>query len=113
MNLKTNCPICDSEVRQIYYSPNIPVFQNKVYTTPQLAKQAITEDMVLKSCQNCGMVFNSAFSNTKMDYDEQYQNEQAYSPIFQNYLSSIVNLCIQKSFQHKKIIEVGCGKGYF
>ena len=48
-----------------------------------------------------------------MSYDEQYQNEQAYSSCFQKHLNDIISLFKRKKFNEKKIIEIGCGKGYF
>ena len=47
-----------------------------------------------------------------MVYGEFYKNEQSYSKIFQNHLSKVSKL-IQKNFEKKNIIEVGCGSGFF
>lgn len=47
-----------------------------------------------------------------MDYDDSYQNEQNYSQYFVDYLNEIVSYLIKNNFQDKKIVEIGCGKGW-
>jgi SAM-dependent methyltransferase len=109
-----NCPLCrEGDLSLIYEVRDIPVFQNKVYGTPDAARQAQTSNISLVVCENCSFVFNSSFDMNIMNYDAQYQNEQAYSCYFQNYLDGILNLLVSEGFRTKEIIEIGCGKGYF
>jgi len=109
-----NCPLCQwQKFSLVYEVQNIPVFQNKVYETTEAAQNAQTANVSLMLCQNCGFVFNAEFDMSIMNYDAQYQNEQAHSPCFQDYLNDIINLFKKKSLHTKKIIEIGCGKGYF
>jgi SAM-dependent methyltransferase len=109
-----NCPLCQEQNFSLLYEVrDIPVFQNKVYETVKAAQNAQTANVSLMLCRNCGFVFNSDFDMNIMNYDAQYQNEQAHSPYFQDYLNDIINLFVRKSLYKKAIIEIGCGKAYF
>ena len=108
------CSLCQKDnLSAIYTVPDVPVFQNKVYATVSEAQNIITGNVELVMCSNCGFIFNAAFDRGVMNYDAQYQNEQAYSPYFQRYLRDIIELFAEKRFHEMKIIEIGCGKGYF
>ncbi|MDZ7263416.1 MAG: class I SAM-dependent methyltransferase [candidate division KSB1 bacterium] len=91
----------------------MPTFQNKVYETEAAARQAITGDINLMSCSNCAFVFNASFQPSLMVYDRNYQNEQAYSGYFQAYLNDIVQLLLARGFGGSRVIEIGCGQGFF
>lgn len=104
------CKLCQgNNLSTIYTVPNVPVFQNKVYATVSEAQSIMTGNVELVMCSNCGFIFNADFDKRIMNYDAQYQNEQAHSSYFQGYLQEIIELLVGK----KKIIEIGCGKGYF
>ncbi len=47
-----------------------------------------------------------------MQYDADYQNEQAESVVFQRHLEQMSNLVV-KHFHGDSLLEVGCGKGRF
>lgn len=109
-----HCPLCKTtQHTAIYHADDIPIFQNKVYPDATLAKKVATSQVSLVSCNSCGFVYNGAFGQVEINYDSHYENEQAHSAHFQAHLASIIELFQSKSLQHKKIIEVGCGKGYF
>lgn len=108
------CPLCQKENFALFYEvKDIPIFQNKVYQTREAALRAKTANMSLLLCSSCSFIFNSEFDSGIMTYDADYQNEQAHSPYFQKYLDEIVDLLINAGFKNKKIVEIGCGKGYF
>ena len=108
------CKLCqNNNLSVIYTASDIPVFQNKVYKTVSEAENVMTGNVKLAMCLNCGFVFNTDFNNKVMNYDDQYQNEQAHSTYFQKYLEELIDLLTDKKFHKKKIIEIGCGKGFF
>ncbi|MFX4242248.1 class I SAM-dependent methyltransferase [Aliarcobacter butzleri] len=110
----SKCKICKSEdLISLYKIDNLPLFQNKVYISLDIAKSQKVVNVDLCQCNSCGFVFNSLFTNDEMEYDETYQNEQNYSKYFVDYLNEIINYLIENNFQDKKIVEIGCGKGYF
>lgn len=108
------CSLCKSSLcRPIYEIKNTPVFQNKVYSSTELALNAPTAEIILTLCELCGFVFNAAFDTENIRYDGEYENEQAYSAVFQKHLVNVVDLFEKKSLTNKKMVEIGCGKGYF
>jgi len=108
------CIFCKNKTHNmIYRAERMPLFQNKVYCSYESAQKAFTGDVTLLQCSNCGYAHNSTFDSSKMQYDKNYQNEQAHSDVFKDYLNSIIDLLKENGFLGKKIIEIGCGKGYF
>lgn len=108
------CKICDSQkLESLYKVDDLPLFQNKVYNSFEEAQSQKVVSVDLCQCQECGFVFNDLFTNENMDYDDSYQNEQNYSQYFVDYLNEIADYLIENNFQDKKIVEIGCGKGYF
>ena len=59
-----------------------------------------------------GLIYNSAFRPELMTYDENHENEQAVSEIFQKHLGNVAKI-IGSFMGTANIVEVGCGKGYF
>jgi SAM-dependent methyltransferase len=109
------CPLCQqNQTDSIYQAGLTPVFQNKVYASLEQARQAACGPVELFACSNCNYVFNGRFDSSLMDYDGDYQNEQACSATFDQYLESLIDLLQSRGFnKQNKIIEVGCGKGTF
>lgn len=109
-----NCQLCGSDsLKTILEFKRTPIFQNKVYSTEDEARKAVTGDIVLVQCMSCGFVFNKEFNEALMQYDVRYQNEQAHSDYFQSYVEEIIELLKSKDLLSGKIVEIGCGKGYF
>jgi len=112
MNFK--CKICKStKLTTLYYVDDLPLFQNKTYHSSEESRRQKKVGVNLCQCQDCGFVFNGLFNNKDMDYDDDYQNEQNYSQAFVEHLNSVVDFLIENKFKNKKIVEIGCGKGYF
>lgn len=97
----------------LYQVENIPVFQNKVYPSADAAKKAATGTVVLQRSPKTGIVCNAAFDPALMVYDEHYQNEQNHSAYFQEYLEGVAQKVASFGIAGKKVVEIGCGKGYF
>jgi SAM-dependent methyltransferase len=115
---KSKCPLCGShKLYEFYRLRDIPFFQNKVYQTRKEAVKVPCGNVILMRCSNCSFVFNSAFNAENMQYDSTYQNEQNYSSAFEDYLENVTQVIKkeikEKSFKNAKILEVGCGKGFF
>ena len=101
-----------SRYREIYRAAQLPVFQNRVFHSEQAAKDCAKGDVVLVQDLETGLIFNRAFQPELMEYDADYQNEQAGSTVFQRHLQDVAEI-IERHFKAKSLIEVGCGKGYF
>lgn len=97
----------------LYHAADIPLFQNKVYPTVLEAKQAKTGVVSLLPSPLTGIIENTTFDPALMDYDAHYQNEQNHSVVFRHYLIEVLAQLGQLGVGHQKIVEIGCGKGYF
>ena len=97
----------------IFRQLSLPVFQNKVYTTQQSAKNAVTGNVELIQCAQTGLVHNHLFDSTLLSYDSDYQNEQAHSLAFRSHLEEVLGILFSSINKKQSGIEIGCGKGYF
>lgn len=99
-------------MRLLYEQDQLPVFQNRVYDTPTEARDCPKGNIRLVEDTRTGLVYNAAFQPDLMVYDGHYQNEQAVSPHFQQHLEDVARI-ISRTMGRVRLIEVGCGKGYF
>ncbi len=102
-----------SRTNHLYSQIGVPLFQNKVYDSFEEAIEAKTIDVNLVQCLDTGFVFSGDFDIDKLEYDLNYQNEQANSFFFREHLNNVFDLLKEKGLLHGKILEVGCGKGFF
>jgi len=98
--------------RALFEVNGLPVFQNKMFDDYETAVACPKGDVALVQDMNTGLIFNAAFNSNLLLYNTDYQNEQAFSNVFQRHLQD-VNTVIGRYFFGKTLIEVGCGKGYF
>lgn len=99
-------------LQELYRAEQLPVFQNRMFRSRKEAVACPKGDVRLVRDQQTGLIFNAAFQPELMQYDADYQNEQATSSIFRAHLAEI-SAIISKHFSGQTLIEVGCGKGYF
>jgi SAM-dependent methyltransferase len=99
-------------MRELFRVDQLPVLQNRVYSRREEALAARTGDIVLVQEPATGLIYNRAFDPTLMVYDEAYQNEQACSPAFRAHLDDVLS-AIGPLFGGERVLEIGCGKGYF
>jgi SAM-dependent methyltransferase len=109
------CPICGSRNIDIFLRrQNVPVHQNLPLNTPSEAIHCTKGTLELSVCQDCNFIFNSQFDEHKMEYNENYNNNQLFSPSFRQYVDDIINyLIIKQKIENSTILEIGCGKGDF
>ncbi|MBU1219449.1 methyltransferase domain-containing protein [Myxococcota bacterium] len=101
------------DYNEIYKQIDLPVFQNKTYINADEAKKAITGNVTLAQDTLTGLVKNIDFDHTLLDYDSNYQNEQAFSSAFQTHLDHVLEIIKRNVTINQLGIEVGCGKGHF
>lgn len=99
-------------LKEHYRIDDLPIFQNKTFWKFEEAVNFPKADMVLVQDLKTGLIFNSSFDSDLLEYDSEYQNEQAVSPRFCDHLQVVGNL-ITNNFKGFTLIEIGCGKGYF
>lgn len=99
-------------MRLLYQQDDFPIFQNRMYDTEAEARNCPKGDIRLVEDTVTGLIHNAAFRPELMVYDGHYQNEQAVSPLFQQHLNAVAGL-IDRHMGRERLVEVGCGKGYF
>lgn len=99
--------------KEILYEINgLPVFQNKVYENIEAAKNVVVGDIQLVQ-NSIGVICNNSYDPTLLNYNDDYQNEQANSSVFRKHLEQ-VSFIVSNYVNKKQIgVEIGCGKGYF
>ena len=113
MERKQQCPLCESERITELYETTVPVLQNRVYPTREEALDSKQEMMVLTHCADCSFVFNAAFDEQAIVYDENYDNSVP-SKLFQEYYEKIADYLYQQyKLQNNCVYDIGCGKGTF
>ena len=98
--------------RSLYRAEQLPVFQNRMFSSDAEARNCVRGDVELVQDGGTGLIFNRAFDRALMIYDSNYQNEQGHSPVFRLHLENVAEV-VQRHFAGCKLIEVGCGKGLF
>ena len=64
------CKVCNGEILEVVYEVNdLPIFQNKVYSSKQEATQSKRSNIKIVQCQECGFIFNALFDPLLMDYE--------------------------------------------
>lgn len=96
----------------LYQQDGFPIFNNRMYDSRDEAIACPKGNIRLVEDLDTGLVYNDAFSPELMVYDGNYQNEQAISSLFQCHLDAVAT-AIDRSMGKERLVEVGCGKGYF
>ena len=96
----------------LYEQNEYPVFQNRMYDTVQEAKDCPKGDIRLVEDGTTGLVYNAAFCPDLMNYDGNYQNEQGVSSYFRQHLDTVADI-VDRHLGRQRLVEVGCGKGFF
>lgn len=97
---------------KLFEVEGLPVFQNKMYPDRLTATNCPKGNMELVQDHETGLIYNAAFDSSLLEYDKDYQNEQAHSNVFKHHLEDVKTI-IDKYCTDRTVIEVGCGKGYF
>jgi len=109
------CPICGSiSSSEFLFRGRVPVHQNLLMRDQAAAMDIPRGDLALVACHDCGFIFNRAFDPRKIMYGEDYENSQACSPSFNEYLDGLVRqMIVEQNVRDCHIVEVGCGNGLF
>lgn len=112
--IESNCTLCGGhDTEHLMTQESIPIFQNKIFPKSREALSSQKVNVHLSQCKNCGFIYNSIFDPSLMNYDENYQNEQANSKVFQEHLNTVLEKVLSIKGIEGKVVEVGCGKGHF
>jgi hypothetical protein len=110
------CPVCGSiNSQQIVRRDNVPVLLNRLYPTWASARAAASGTLDIHRCNGCGFAWNTAFDPRIVVYDDDYENDQTYSPTFVAHMQDRAE-DIAAAVPHDAMLdylEVGCGQGAF
>lgn len=111
----SECPSCGSGgVISIYTHSHIPVHSCLLMRSREAAIGYPRGDLDLAFCEGCGFLFNRAFDPGVLDYSEEYEETQGFSPTFGGFIRSQVQQLVDRhDLKGKTVLEIGCGKGEF
>jgi SAM-dependent methyltransferase len=109
------CPNCGHQGLSPFYEvSNVPVHSCLMLSTQQEALDFPCGDVVLGSCDRCGFITNVEFDPKWSAYAPNYEDQQSFSPTFNQFALDLANRLIEKYDLHNKdIVEIGCSKGDF
>lgn len=110
-----HCPVCRATDPEIIADlPEVPVHCNRLWSTPEAARSAPRGSLRLAFCRACTHIYNLAFLPERMEYGGEYENSLHFSPHFQDYSRSLAAYLVERfELRHRRILEIGCGKGEF
>jgi 2-polyprenyl-3-methyl-5-hydroxy-6-metoxy-1,4-benzoquinol methylase len=112
---RQECPVCrNSEIMVFFQAERLPVFCNVLFDSRKQATAAPLARIHLAYCNECGLVYNTAFDSTLMQYSAAYENSLHFSPRFRQWADETAGRLVrQYQLYDKDIIEIGCGQGDF
>ena len=115
-SLSIPCPACQQQIsgQWFYRSENHPANSVILCQSPDEATTLKRGDIELVYCDGCGFIFNKAYDPGLCRYDQNYEESQAYSRVFNQFSSELAAHLIEThQLRNKTILEIGCGKGDF
>jgi len=109
------CPSCGAEAARVFHEvERVPVHCCQLIPTREAALKVPMGRLRLTFCNRCGLIRNSAFDPALIDYDVSYEDDQAFSPRFREFATSVAQRLIDDyELRGKDVLEIGCGGGYF
>jgi hypothetical protein len=108
------CPGCGEWTGPPFFTlERTPLNCSTVWKSETEAKECATGNIRLNRCYSCGLVSNRCL-DSKLDYDENYENSLDFSPSFQAYAQNLAERLRKKyNLRNRRIIEIGSGRGEF
>jgi hypothetical protein len=113
--MTTACPSCGSlDLEQFYDQPAVPIHSCRLVQTEDDARVFPTRRLTLAVCHACGFITNVAYDTSVQDYRDDYEETQAFSPLFREFMADLAHRWVDAyDLQGKEILELGSGKGEF
>ncbi|MHA2174313.1 MAG: class I SAM-dependent methyltransferase [Candidatus Hodarchaeales archaeon] len=116
MKLKNECVVCNRTDLEVFYKvKNLPNILSLTFENEFSAKNCMKGANHLTYCNNCGIIFNSAFDSSIMAYNNiDYNTSRSHSPVFRKYIYNLVSTLVNTyNIREKTILEIGCGDASF
>jgi len=113
--MTTRCWSCGQPgPRTFYRLRNIPISSCVLLDSQAEAVGFPRGDLELCFCETCGFIQNSLFDPFLLDYTQDYEQSQGFSPTFGAFAQELVDRLIERyGIRRKEVFEIGCGKGDF
>lgn len=113
--VRKDCPVCgENNVTTFIKIEDMPVHCCLLWNDKEKAIQTDRGDIELCYCSNCGHIYNASFDPERINYSKLYENALYFSGTFQDYAHELAVYLVKKyRLRSKKIIDIGCGQGYF
>lgn len=111
------CPACttSSKHRIVEQRTRVPVLQNTVLKSPQSARNFPTGTVRFLQCGHCAFVWNDAFDEDLIIYDESYDNNVMASAAYRTHLRDRADSILAEApiGEPISLVEIGCGEAEF
>lgn len=109
------CPNCGRQGLHVFYEVyDVPVHSCLMLSSRAEALDFPRGDVVLGFCTHCGFITNTAFDARWSAYAANYEDQQSFSPTFNQFAFDLANRLVEQYDLHDKdLMEIGCSKGDF
>lgn len=109
------CPSCRTRELEVFHEQQqVPIHSCRLVPSRDEAEAFPTGTLQLAVCRTCGFISNIAFDPTVQDYFVAYEETQAFSPRFREFIHDLAAGWIEKyDLRGKTLLEIGSGKGEF
>ena len=109
------CQLCGHAGMAPFYEVlAVPVHSVTLLPSREEALAYPTADVLLGLCRECGFIQNLLYTPDVQDYSRDYEETQAFSPMFNQFASELAQRLVDTHGLHDKdVLEVGGGKGDF
>jgi SAM-dependent methyltransferase len=114
--MEKNCIICENKnLQELFFANNQELSRYGLRSSESSENQSPLMTLDIRRCDNCGLVFNADFKYDLVDYEsEEIQEARGFSPKYKKFMDeSSLELNNLIDLNGKKILEIGCGDGYF
>jgi len=109
------CPGCGAAGLELFYEvERVPVHSCRLVATREEALSFPTGRLALALCHACGLITNAAFEPGLQDYSVDYEETQAFSPRFVEFIEELARRWVETyGLRGRRVLEIGSGKGEF
>jgi hypothetical protein len=109
------CPTCANwGMVDVFDAGRLPINVGVFHDTRAKAIDAPRGQITLACCPACGFVHNREFDSSKAIFEPGYEVALHHSETFRNFIARVARRLIDRfDLNHKRVVEIGCGDGYF
>jgi len=115
MRARDKCFSCGEQELVAFYELNSVPVHSCILVPGQKEASAFPHGALrLDFCPACGFIQNSLFRPELLDYSQEYEETQGFSPTFNAFSHRLAQDLVERyDLRGKQIFEIGCGKAEF